>query len=274
MTVVRGRTPAACWKAFEDGVWDYWGRLGSCGRDRLVAPGPSLRFDDGEGEITLGGHFARRHVAMATSDEVRHLFDAAHATGVRIGAPPLALVLGYQRVLAEQSDGCYVLRTIEYKYTLALSFTDTLADDGRGWAALRLESDSRSDRQSWLLNHPVHHHQLGGCDDLRLPAPRGRSLLSFVDAALRAFAVNVWAEMYPNLFLNLSLDEGVFRRVSGSGRVDDAALNTLKTLLREGRAEPADWYLELERWRDDVDDQSRVAPELYDVLLDPTTDAA
>jgi hypothetical protein len=270
VTAIRAGAPKACWKALGDSLWDYWGRLGACGRNRIVAPAPALDFEDRDGTITLGGRLARDRVPMGTSSEVRALVEDSHRGAVRIGAPPRALVLGYQRLHVERTERDYALHTTEYKYTLALSFTDTDAVDGQQWLAIRLESDARTARQSWLLNHPVHHHQLGACDDLRLLSPRGRTLVSFVDAALRAFAADVWGEMYTNLYLHLTEEQGAFRRIAGTERIDHATAATLERLLREGRAERLDWHLELEQWRADVDDRSIVAPELFETFVEPS----
>jgi hypothetical protein len=38
--------------------------------------------------------------------------------------------------------------------------------------------------------------------------------------------------------------------------------------MREGRAARTDWHLNLNQWREDVDDRSRCAPELFDIFAE------
>lgn len=266
MTQIHRPTARACWKAFEDQLWAYWGRLQNCGRNKLRAPWPVLDRD--EGQLTLGGQHAREHVAMATSGEVSKLVQHAQHEGVLIGRPPFALLLGHQRLSVKKFEAGYTLHTTDYKYTLAVSFVDQFAEPNRSWFALRLESTSAPDEQSWFLNHPIHHHQLGSCGDLRLPATHGRALISFIDAGLRAFASDVWQEMYPALFAELR--EGAFRRLAaGWTRIDQAAVQRVEELLRQGRAHKLDWYHELEQWRMDIGNRSATTPELFDLFLQP-----
>lgn len=267
MTPIRGATPTACWIALQTSLFGYWGRLADRGQNRIVAPTPALAFEGQTGSITLGGDSAWQHVPMGTSAEVRRLVDAAGNSAVRIGAPVRALILGYQGLSVENDEEGFALHTTEYKYTLALSYDDKDAAGGKGWLAIRCESDGRTARQSWFLNHPTHHHQLGGCADLRILSTRGRSLVSFIDSALRAFAPEVWGRMYTKLYRHLSGGDGAFRRLEKNERLDHDTDATLGKLLQEGRANNLDWHLELERWRADVDDQSIVAPELFETFF-------
>ncbi|WP_437683241.1 hypothetical protein [Sorangium sp. So ce131] len=105
-----------------------------------------------------------------------------------------------------------------------------------------------------------------------IPWPRGRSLITFVDSALRAFAPEVWGEIYPSLYLELTEPAGRFEHFTKAppGREEHlGALHAkdLEKLLREGRALKCDWYADLEQWREDIGDHSECAPELFDVFL-------
>lgn len=271
--VIRGATALACWNTLEQQIWDYWGRLAHAGSDRgVIAVTPVFKLDPShrEGEVALGGDFVRKHEPMATSEQVKDLFERSNRQGVLLGKPPSVLALGIQRFAIEEQDGSFLLRTSWYKHCLMVR---VLSEPGGEptWFAMRLESDSHIGQNSWLLNHPIHHVQLGLCDELRIMSTRGRSLLSFVDAALRFFAVEVWSELYPSLYLHLSDSTGRFSAFTQSPEGSAVKLTTphadaVKSILRQGRADKVDWFLELEQWREDVDDRSECAPELFDVF--------
>ncbi len=274
--LIRAPRAADCWKTFEQHVWDYWARVAQAGSGRgVIAVTPALRFDESSlvGEVALGGDFVRGHDPMATSGEVEELFDRSYRSGVLIGEPPAVLVLGVQRLgLDQDQDENFVLRTTWYKYCLVVRGTASSAGTPT-WFALRQESDSRIGQNSWLLNHPIHHVQLGLCDELRILSPRGRSLISFVDAALRSFAEDAWSEMYPSLRLELADASGRFAPFTQPSRGADVQItashaDAVRTILRQGRADRLDWYLELEQWRKDVDSRSVCAPEMFDIFAE------
>jgi hypothetical protein len=275
--LIRGTTRSACWKHLEEQVRGFWGRLAQAGSDRgVIAVTPSFELNEPRtaGEIALGGAFVRDHVPMATSAEVEALFERSRRHGVLLGEPPVALVLGIQKLAIDEEKGLgFALRTTWYKYCLLVRDLAAADTGAPPWFALRLESDGRIGWNSWLLNHPVHHFQLGLCENLRMPSPNGRSLVSFVDAALRSFTADVWSEMYPSLHLHLSDASGRFaaftqRSAGVDAEIRAAHADDLREALRQGRADGMDWHEELEQWRDDVDDRSECAPELFDVLVE------
>lgn len=272
--MIRAPKAVDCWTAFENHVRDYWARMGQAGSSRgVIAVTPVFTWDQTKftGEIALGGAFVRGHEPMVTSEEVEALFKRSRRSGVMIGEPPTALVLGIQQLGVKQGeDGDFLLRTTWYRYYLLIRSIPAQTRSPT-WFALRLENDSRIGQNSWLLNHPIHHIQLGLCDDLRLLSSRGRSLLSFVDAALRGFAEDAWSDMYPALHLELSEPEGRFAPFTRSPEGADVHLaathaDEVKKILRQGRAEKLDWSLELDQWRNDVSARSICAPEMFDVF--------
>jgi hypothetical protein len=281
-SLIQAATPRACFVSFQHQVSDYWGRLAQEGSGRgVIAVTPAVRFDPASStiELGLGDAFVRGHQPMATSDEAQALCDRGRNDGVVLDTldAPLALVLGIQWLRVEQDPASktFFLRTYQYKYCLIVRSALPSAA-APTWFALRLESDSEIGQNSWLLNHPVHHLQLGLCDDLRIPSSRGRSLIAFVDSAIRAFAPEVWAELYPSLYLELNEPAGRFAGFTKEAiperekhlRAPHAA--DLRELLREGRAQKHDWHLDLERWREDIGDHSECAPELFDLFLPET----
>lgn len=209
---------------------------------------------------------------MANSEQVSALFDRSQRSGVLLGAPPSALVIGAQHLkVEEEQEGGFVLRTTWYKYCLLFRVMDPLGMRSTEWFAMRLESDSRVGWNSWLLNHPIHHFQLGFCEELRLLSSRGRSLVAFIDAALRWFAPSAWAEMYPSLYLHLTDATGRFSSLTqvpagADVQMRQSSASDLRDILRQARADRIDWYRDVEQWREDVDPRSECAPELFDVF--------
>ncbi len=279
--LIQAPTASKCFERLEKHVSGYWGRVGAAGGGRgVTAVVPAMRFDKTSGtiELGLGDAFIRGHQPMATSDEVGELFDQGRNYGVVLDTlnAPLALVLGIQWLRAEQdaASRAYFLRTYQYKYCLIVRSASPSAS-APTWFALRLESDSQIGQNSWLLNHPVHHIQLGLCDELRFPSPWGRSLIAFVDSALRAFAPEVWGELYASLYLELNEPVGKFAGFTKEALPErDKHLREphaveLRALLREGRAQKADWHCDLEQWREDIDNGSECAPELFDLFSRP-----
>ncbi len=279
--MIRGATATECWEIFTEQIWGYWGRLSEAGQNRgVIAVRPTLRFDSAkrEGEVSLGD-MMRDRVPMATSTQVNELFERALRDGVLIGQPPKVLVLGIQKLAMEQdsASGSFVLRTSWYKYCLVVRSAEIAGLDAPPSFAMRLESDGRMGWNSWLLNHPIHHVQLGLCNDLRILASRGRSLVSFVDAALRLFAEDAWAEMYPGLYLELKEPSGHFAPFTQCQEGADFELRArdaskARDIVRRARAEGLEWHKELDQWREDIDAWSECAPEMFDVLASEVAD--
>jgi hypothetical protein len=228
--LIRAAKDVDCWNVFQRKVWNYWERLAAAGGDRgVIAVAPSFKLDESRrsGEVALGGDFVRGHEPMATSDEVEALFERSSRDGVLVGKPPNALVLGVQKLGIEQDqDGGFALRTTWYKYCLIVRLFGAADAGDPAWLAIRLESDARIGWNS---------------------------------------------EMYPSLYLHLSDETGCFApltQVPGGADVElrTAHADAVKTVLLQGREAKADWHLELERWRKDVDARSECAPELFDLF--------
>jgi hypothetical protein len=280
--VIHEASPNKCWDAFVDRISEYWGRLQAAGSaNGVVAGWPETRPTERNGklvggELVLGGESAFKHEPMATPAEVRELFARVRGEAVLVGSPASAAVLGFQRVVADEVDGGrFALRTTSYKYTLVAGTRDDDAPGGLTWFAVRLESEPHAGEQSWLLNHPIHHYQLGGSGDLRVLSPRGRSLTSFVDMILRAFAPDTWGELYSALHLELTQQAGGFEwltRAPQKGEENRLILDgderRLRDLLRGGRANRLDWHVDMEQWREDIDDRSTCTPELFSLFCD------
>lgn len=274
------------WRRLRTKMTDYWTRFNRAGSGLgAVAPMPEFWFEaaTGRGSVVIGGESAWKHSPMTHSDEVRILYDGLSTSkkGVLLGRPPRALVYGYQRLRLDLTGDASRWFIDDYKYCVLISDRGAAASRAT-WFGLRLESDPHAGRNSWLLNHPVHHFQLGSCNELRLHAGQGRSLISFVDLMLRAFAVDAWRKMYPELYRELKsghqkkaseMRRGSFDWITGTPSSEPALVigrddwDKLAKLLSEGRSDGRRWYKELELWRDDIADHSACAPELFDMFL-------
>lgn len=267
-------TPAGCWNAFGRDFFGYWGRLQTAGSGRgLIAPNPALSADirQGTASCILGGEAAYEHVAMGTPDDIADLAERCKNKALAIGTPPQAFALGAQYFTFERSDdGGFLLRQTSYKYTLLYR-----SDNCPNWkqcTALRLEGDDRIGHNSWLLNHPIHHLQMGDSKRLRFHSADSRSLVGFVDWALRAFGEAVWFELYPDLSLELVDEGGVFQFLTSGpgGSIRDATKEHLGKVLRSGKADRTGWFRDLELWNKDTRDWVGVAPETYTSFRDAT----
>lgn len=272
--MIRGVTRRECIRRFQDLVNGYWERLSQAGaRGGVLAVWPKIVPDQSEQviEAALGDQLIREHTPMATFEDVEILREGCEHEGVLMGRPPSAIVIGIQNMRIEPDGDGFALRTAWYKYGLLLRAERARHLEAPAWFALRLESDARVGWNSWLLNHPIHHYQLGLRDDLRILSRDGRSLVSFVDTAIRLFVPEVWAEMYPALHLELTEPTGAFAAVTQRSPGVDVDLTgeharRANETLRQARAEGRDWYRDLEQWRSDVAPWSKCTPELFDVL--------
>lgn len=263
-------TANGCWAEYTNRLLGYWGRLQTAGANQgLKAPTPALKFDSftTKGRCILGGTDAWKHNPMGTSIEISELFEHCSNQALLIGTPPWAAVVGIQEFIAENQNSNFILKTTSYKYTLLYCVNSNA--DWTSSASLRVESETTPGSNSWLLNHPIHHLQPGNSSDLRFKAAEPYSLIGFVDWVLRALDSLTWAELYPELYLQMSESSGIFSfltKVSSGIGISSESNQRLNDILFAGRADRSDWYMNLKLWNSDTLDWGKSALELTDLF--------
>jgi hypothetical protein len=267
------KTENQCWNNYVQTVNDYWSRLTAAGGGRnLLTPFPSMKLDVTRHIATcvLGGNHASAHSPMASSEEVADLLEAARGQALFAGGPPIAAALAAEDFRVAAVDGGFELQTHAYKYTVLYKASKS-TNWQEGSSAIRFESDSAPGYNSWLLNHPVHHIQPGNSNLVRIRLARPCGIVGFVDWFLRAFAEDIWAEMYPELYLALSTEGGSLHTHFGTDAdsplaISDTLVSTLERVIRGGRADSLPWFRDLQLWNRDIELASKPAPELLELF--------
>ncbi len=252
------KTPKA-WLDLDRHVQAYWERFATA-HGRAV-PFPVAVYANDRGTVSLGGELALERHEMATPLDARDLFKkCVESNALMLGSPPSVACLAHQTVSMD-SGPMSRPTVISYKYTTVVSPPSRTESA----FAIRIESEGKLGHNSWLLNHPIHHIQLGTCGDLRIINPIARSLTAFIDLMLRTYDRPTWAELYPNLNHALSR-HGAFKRWVEPAEelpIGTAHSQEVEKTISAGLSSKDPWALELELWRKDIALGPVPTPELF-----------
>jgi hypothetical protein len=256
--MIRGSTVDLCEQMLQRQITGYLDRLeqrAAHAEQAVQVQRPAIYRDGGDRLIVSLPREGLERVRMTSATEIEELFARESHRGILLGARP-SLLFGRQIfAIVKETEGGHSLRTVEYCY----HFFTRASRSNEAWYGLRVENSAEN---SWFLNHPLHHIQLGMDKALRLRSVEAHSFAGFVDLILRHTASPIWARMYPDLHDVLNEKEGPFQKLA-QGRARHA--RGLESVFREARAEPLPWYIDWMQWLDDIQECDR-EPDFIEIF--------
>lgn len=187
---------------------DYFSKLRKSGIRNTEIP-YTHSFGNSSTQVLLGGGFSKKILALKSEQEI---FDTVlnlsdENVGLSFQTPTHSVYL----VSSEEYENSTGFLK-KYRHILFYSNFDSVTRrvNENQWSVLRFECDTNPGYNSWMLNHPVHHYHTTRSEEIRLVNGDFRTMIGFVDWALRTFRRDAWAEMYPKLHRELSNPAGPF----------------------------------------------------------------
>ncbi len=239
-------TASGCYRQYSDLLNAFFTTLQ--GRELASFIRPSFPVIEEAGDVLRVYHpkRPRQRLDMATPDQVFTLLSTHEKQAFVFTERPLVL-LSYEEMIAvpvsaQSPSGPFKLRTQHYQHILLIASHHGL-DPQHEYYAVRIESDGAFSRNSWFLNHPLHHIQLGFDEAFRWPSTPYMSTLGVLDFLLCVFAEGAWKRLYPSLHGLLSA-----RRGGDSGPVNSPADFPALVRATECGLKPS-WRLDWELWQ-------------------------